>query len=119
MELIQQHKHSLHDIFMKNMDPLTRLLVGNHPVKKDGVKSWLVQKFDKQYISKAMPEVRYAFKFKAFKPSYTVTANHIHILTLKNREEAERMADNIKGAVYLFHNNEALCVYSYLDKERK
>ena len=48
---------------------------------------------------------------------YTVTADHIHLLYVDNQEIAKRLADNIKGAVYLFLFNVPVCIYSYLDSQ--
>jgi len=46
---------------------------------------------------------------------YTITCDFKHFITLDNKEEAKRLADSIKGAVYLFPYDEALMIYSYRD----
>lgn len=47
---------------------------------------------------------------------YTITSDFKHYITSSNIDEAKRLADNILGGVYIFSNNEAVCIYSYTDK---
>ena len=44
---------------------------------------------------------------------YTVTSDFVHYLTLKCREEAIRLADNIKGYVYIRYPHRMDFVYCY------
>lgn len=49
------------------MNPLVRMVVGSHKLSHNNkLQAWLVDRFTKEYIAKAMPEVRYAFRFKSF-----------------------------------------------------
>lgn len=49
---------------------------------------------------------------------YTITSDYRHFITLANIDEAKRLADSIRGGVYLFPNNEPLLIYSYLDSNQ-
>ena len=46
---------------------------------------------------------------------YTVTNDFKRFVTLQSLNAAKHEADEIKGGVYTFPNNEPLCVYSYKD----
>jgi hypothetical protein len=46
---------------------------------------------------------------------YKITSDHIHFLSLDNRDEAIRLADSIKGGAYICSNGEMVLIYHYKD----
>lgn len=46
---------------------------------------------------------------------FTITPDHYYHIRLSNKEEAIRLADLIKGIVYIFLEGEPLLVYSWRD----
>lgn len=48
---------------------------------------------------------------------YTVTSDFKHYISLRSLDQAKRLADNIKGGVFIIHHREVVCLYSYRDGE--
>jgi hypothetical protein len=46
---------------------------------------------------------------------YTVTNDCLHFIRLNDKEQAKRLADSIKGAVYITSSTDNLLIYSYKD----
>jgi hypothetical protein len=46
---------------------------------------------------------------------YTITSDHTHYIHLSDKEEAIRLADLIRGGVYVCSNGEMVLIHSYND----